>query len=107
MIETKKKKTIANYSYISKKIKDRIFLKKVLYIFLFVYRDSLNLKLNRKLEYFDDKELMCVIIDSNSEKEIVFKLLLISKYINYVDYNLNTNLLLDRFIIEFVGENYE
>lgn len=107
-MEDKGVKVITDYNYISKNIKDKLFFKKFLNVTLLIYRDILNIKLNKNTEYFDNCfDIMNKIANNNSVEQLVKKLTKINSFIEYIDYNLNVNLLLDRFIIELVGEEYE
>lgn len=108
VLEKKKMNTIANYGFIIKKVKDREYLRNFFKTILLIYREILNLMLNMECNYFKNKEeKLNKIIELNTQKSIIDKLMLTIKYVYYVDLNLNTNLLLDRFIIEIAGEENE
>lgn len=108
LIEQKKSKAIASYGFITKKIKDRNYLRNLFNIMLLIYRDMLNIILNQKFEFFGDfdAEISELLVDNTSDS-IVNKLLIINKYIYKIEDNLNTNLLFDRYIIEVAGEENE
>lgn len=100
-----KTKVIAHYSFITKRIKERDFSRNFFTLLLLVYRDILNIKLDKQVCYFKEEKERLNNISVNFEIDsIVEHLSILSKYISYVDMNLNTNLLLDRFIIEVAGE---
>ena len=107
IIEEEKEKSISKYSFIVKKIKEREFFRTFLYVMLFIYRDSLSIILKKKTNYFKEDELFKIILNNNNKESIIYKLTLINKHLELVDFNLNTNMLLDRFIIDLVGDNCE
>lgn len=107
-LENKKLNAIAYDSNVAKKLKDREYFKKFLNLVLLLYRDVLNVKFYNQSKYFVEYQGECLNISQNlSESEIIHRLDVTSKFINYLDYNLNTNMLLDRYIIEVVGEENE
>lgn len=74
-------------------INDRIKLISVLKQLLNIYNDSLRAKINNIKE--DN-----IIIENNSIEEISKKILVINDTINKLNYYLNKNITIDRFIIE-------
>lgn len=53
-------------------------------------------------------ELLDIIISSNNQNSIIYKISVLYQVIQDLEYNLNFNLMLDHFIIKFNGgENYE
>lgn len=68
------------------------------------YRDVLNFKLNRKLEYFeDDIKNIEAIFKYQSQYDISKKIELITIYKEKIKLNSNLNLLMDKLIIELEG----
>lgn len=69
-----------------------------------IYYDILKYKTNGKLKYFIDNEDEIKKISQKTDlKELVTKINIIIRTINKVKYNLNINLLMDKFIMEIGG----
>lgn len=101
-IETKKFKSISKINSIIKKNIDKSSLFNILNVVIYFYIDCLNLILNKPIEYFEnDIDLVKEIIKSNSIKTITKKIMIMNSMIDKINYNLNTNLLFDKIIIEF------
>lgn len=65
------------------------------------YRDLINLKLNRKVIYYDDYgDILYKIIEKNSLENLLFKLNVLLKKENLVRKNVNINMLIDGIIID-------
>lgn len=103
ILEKYGKKTIAKYVEIQK-LNDKTVLNEIFYILLLFYRDVINFKTNHKLSHFqNEKELIQKVEDANNLEELTKKILIINDIIVKLNYNLNINLLLDKFVIEFGG----
>ena len=71
-------------------------------LILYFYYDILNLKLNRKIEYFIDyKEKLEEVSNNNDLKSIQNKLSIIEKTKLKLNSNMNLKLLMDEFIIKY------
>ena len=80
---------------------DRDSIRQALLILILFYKDLLNLKLNLKLEYFNDnKDKLFKIIDKLTTEEIYITIEIILKHYKELDYNANINLLMDKLIID-------
>ena len=58
-----------------------------------------------ELDFYDYGDILALIIENNSLEKIVNKISILFTYINSLDYNLNVNMMLDRFIIDFSGSD--
>ena len=84
-MEPKEKKEISNFIKCS----------------ILFYRDLINLKLNRKVIYYDDYgDILYKIIEKNSLENLLFKLNVLLKKENLVRKNVNINMLIDGIIID-------
>jgi DNA polymerase III delta prime subunit len=102
LIEDKKEDSIVYYDSIIKKDIEKKDLKKFLISVEYFYRDCINRKFERDIEYFISEEfLLNEIAVKNSLKKLTNKLLIINNAINNVEYNLNTYLMIDKIIIDF------
>lgn len=71
---------------------------------LLFYKDILNVKLNRKIEIYDDYgELIHTISNKNSIQKLTKKLTVINQLKEKVKLNVNQNLLIDELILEMEG----
>jgi len=69
------------------------------------YLDTLKFLTNTKIEIFDDyRDQIFAISKKNTVLSLIIKIKKIIKYIEKIKYNVNINLLLDRFIIELGDE---
>ena len=69
------------------------------------YLDSLKFITNTKIEIFDDyQEQIEIVSRKNTVLSLIIKIKKIIKYIEKIKYNVNINLLIDRFIIELGDE---
>ncbi len=93
-IEEENIKTIALKNEIYNTIEDRNYLQNVLKYILNRYHKSLENIVNDNIDKND------IIIKNNSIVTISKKILIINSNINRLEYNLNKNLSIDRFIIE-------
>lgn len=93
LIEKEKEKTIAKGLDIYNSIKDRDKLEDVLYEMLFKYKQSLHNMINSE----NDNS---IIYKNNTIEEISKKMIIIDKTIYSLNYNLNKNLAIDKFIID-------
>lgn len=98
LLETKKKDAIAYYKDYQKL--DKQELTELFTNLLYIYRSSIDYINNKNI---DESEIK-LIVENNSLKEITNKMLIINDILINLNYNLNINLLLDKFIIDFGGE---
>jgi DNA polymerase-3 subunit delta' len=83
------------------KFKERKDYNKGFELLLIYYKDVLNLKLNRKLELFNNyKSDLLNISDQNTFDTIIYKINKIIELKENIKVNANQNLLLDKLIIE-------
>lgn len=76
-------------------------LKKILSVVEYFYKDCINKINNVELEYLSEyDEVLEYIINKNDEKQIINKIIIISKNLNLLNYNLNLNLFMDKLLIE-------
>ena len=70
-------------------------------LLILLYKDILNLKLGRHLEFYIDfaEELEC-ICSKNTVQLIILKLKIINDYREKIKLNMNQNLLIDEFLLE-------
>lgn len=69
------------------------------------YLDTLKIITNTKMEIFDDyHDQVLAISKKNTVSSLIVKIKIIIKYIEKIKYNVNINLLVDRFIIELGDE---
>ena len=73
------------------------------------YLDVIKYKLNNKIEFFNENKLDIEKISKNNSLEQLYKKIdIISTAKDNIFYNINTNLLIDKLIIELVkGDNHE
>lgn len=77
-------------------------LKEVLNLVELFYKDCLNEKYNLKIEYFFEyNEIIKKISNKNSVDKILKKIKILNDNIALLKYNLNGNLFIDKFLIEF------
>lgn len=105
LLEEKNTKSIAYIQSIQKS--DRETIKKIFNIMLYIYRDSIDYYNNQKTKYFHSLDIYDIIIKNNDLRKITDKLLIINDILININYNLNINLLIDKFIIDFGGEKYD
>ncbi len=72
-------------------------------IMIMYYKDILNYKITKKLEIFEEKNEITNIINNNTINELCNKINILSKQKQNIKYNANTNLLMDKLIIELEG----
>lgn len=72
-------------------------------IMIMYYKDILNNKIRNKLEIFEQTNEIKKITEQNKIKELCNKINIISKQKQNIKYNANTNLLMDKLIIELEG----
>lgn len=104
-IDNIERKQINSYIYIKDILWDKFKTNDdilVLFNFLiYLYMDSLYIKLNRNVKYMNNyKEIIDLIVEKNNEDSIIKKLNIIEKLKNDLKYNINSKLLFDRLIIE-------
>ena len=92
------------YDIISKKEeKDNVI--NMLKIMKYFYSDVFNLILSRDIIYFEEYlSDLKYVSDLNSKKDIIRKMLILSKSENKLEYNFNINLFMIRLISEMVGD---
>ncbi len=104
LLEDKKINSIGYIYDVLNKKEDKETISNLLQILKCFYRDILLYKLQGRIEIFgENKDLIVKISDNNNEKTIINKLIIINKYENMLEYNLNISLFLDRLIIGMVG----
>lgn len=102
MLETYATKSIAYCSNELHKSFDKETLKKILKLMQLFYKDCLNKIYKIKIENFNDYDsLISEVIKNNDHKKILKKIKILNDNINLLKYNLNINLFVDKFIIEF------
>ncbi len=102
IIENLKFKAITKIDKIINKNIDKNSLLNILNVVIYFYIDCLNKILNKDIEYFvNDIELIDNIVEKNEIKSITEKIMILNSVIDKINYNVNTNLLLDKIIIEF------
>ena len=75
-------------------------------IIILFYKDILNKKIDRKLEYFNDYENeLNEISQKNTTEEICYKLKVLTEFKEKLKYNANASLFMDKLIIELEGES--
>ena len=104
-VDSIEKKQINSYIYIKDILWDKFKTNEdilVLFNFLiYLYMDSLYIKLNKNIKYMNDyKESINLIVEKNSEENIIKKLNIIESLKTDLKYNVNSKLLFDRLIIE-------
>ena len=67
------------------------------------YKDILNYQLNKPLEIFELNDNIKMIAEKNSQDEICQKINKIVELKDLIKYNINTNLLMDKLIINLEG----
>lgn len=79
---------------------DKAFELMILY-----YKDILSIKLNRKINIFNDEiETIKKIADQNKVSELCYKINTIMELKQKIKYNANLNLLMDKLLIKLEGE---
>lgn len=75
-------------------------------VMILLYKDILNVKVNRKIEVFiDEEKLINGIKDVNTIEQLVKKLSILIDLKSKIGLNMNSNLLVDKLIIDFLGGN--
>ncbi|NCC70651.1 hypothetical protein EOM09_03645, partial [bacterium] len=103
-LEKERNHVIAYYTDFLRNYKEREKLRELFNFMLLAYRDVLNIKIGKKLEYFPANDEFIEISNFLTEEEIIKRLILINNTFTLINENLNVNLLFDRFIIELMGE---
>lgn len=100
--EAKKENTLLNTQNLwHNVIDDRDKTLMAFEMMLLLYKDILNVKMNRKVEYYDEKlSLLQKIAEKNSMKELVKKIHIVHLTKEKIKLNVNQNLLIDEFILE-------
>lgn len=103
ILEEYKENSIAKYVEIQK-VTDKNTLEEIFTIILFFYRECINMKSDQKIDNFIEEEILIkeTILKNNLE-ELSKKMLITNDFITKLNYNLNINLLLDKFVIDFGG----
>ncbi len=87
------------------RFKERIKFNLGFELLLLYYKDILNLKINRRIEYFEKYiDTLDEISKKNSIEKLVFKINKIIELKEYIKINANQNLLLDKLILEIMGD---
>ena len=102
-LEKNKLKTIIfKNKNILQQIKNNFEIDSFFKVSTLLYKDALNIILNKELEYFNDyKDLLNDIAKSNNQESISKKINIIIDLGLKVKYNANQNLLLDKLVILF------
>ena len=104
IIEVIEKYALKSISYlpinIDKDFKDKEFWYKVFKDMILYYEKALRVK--EKLEE-NSIELINTIVEKNNSEKIIHKINILFETINNLEYNLNMSMMLDKFIIDFVG----
>ena len=101
-LEKKKKNSIAYLPILLENdLKNKDFWKSIFNDMIEVYYNSLRKYEN--IDYIDYGSIISLITSLNSIQSIINKISILFATINDLDYNLNINMLLDKFIIEFSG----
>lgn len=83
-------------------------LKNFIKIVKYFYRECLNYLIYSKINIFNsNKNDIIEVLNNNNINKIINKLLVIIEEEKYLDYNINTNLFLDRFLIRLEKVNNE
>lgn len=81
---------------------DRETVIQIFQIINFYYKDCINLKNGKKIEFFENNvELLNVGVNENNSNILIKKILLINEETKKLYYNVNVNLFLDNLLIEF------
>lgn len=101
-IELEKEYTIMyNKNILLKEYQEREEIKKIFWLMLVIYKKCLNLE-NEQQETSEFKEKFSFLI--NQEKsELLKKIKIIVEYIDQLNYNVNIELFLDKFVMELSG----
>jgi len=88
------------------KFTDKDMINTFFEIMILFYKDCLNIKMNRELELFEESELIN-ICKLNKIEQLNEKIKIIINAKNSLKINVNTNLLIDKLIIDVGGELHE
>lgn len=104
-LEKNKKDTILfSNDYFFKYFNERILILEVFEIIKLLYYDVLKYKINGKIKYFNDNtDLIEYISKLNSVDDLSNKINITVKTIEKIKYNVNVNLLLDKYIMDMGG----
>lgn len=72
-------------------------------IMIMYYKDIINIKLGKKPEIFNENKNIEIIVEKNSISKLCDKLNVIMTQKQNIKYNANTNLLMDKLIIDLEG----
>lgn len=102
VLETKKWKAIAYLPIVLKNdYQTKDFWFNIFSEMVDIYENSI--RKYERLDYYDYGEILDFIIQNNSLSIMISKINTLFTNINRLDYNLNINMMLDQFIIEFSG----
>lgn len=102
IIENYSKKSIAYIPInVSFDLKDKMLWINIINEMIYIYEKALRVKEN--IDSTLDKEIINIIVDKNSSTKIIHKINTLFETINNLEYNLNMSMMLDKFIIDFVG----
>lgn len=59
---------------------------------------------SKNLKYYDYGEILDLVIDKNSLDNLIYKISVLFDTLKHLEYNLNVSMMLDKFIIEFLGD---
>ena len=105
IISTLEKKGVESITYLSmtleNDLRNRDFWINTFKVMIDIYENAIR-KLEN-LDYINYGDVLDLILKSNDVKKIVNKIDVLFTTLSNLDYNLNINMMLDKFIIEFTG----
>ena len=106
IIESIEKKKLNTFIYSKSLLWDKLKNNDDIIIFfnfiLYLYMDSLNIKLNRKINFMEDyEEIINLIVENNNINDIITKVNKVEELILNLKMNVNSKLIFDKMIIEF------
>jgi len=102
VLELKKLNSISYLPIVLKNdYKNKEFWSSFFYDMIYIYENAIRKQQN--IDFYDYGEILDLIIKSNSLNSIIYKIEILFKNIERLDYNLNMPMMFDQFIMEFVG----
>lgn len=102
VLELKKLHSISYLPIVLKNdYKNKEFWSSFFYDMIYIYENAIRKQQN--IDFYDYGEILDLIIKSNSLNSIIYKIEILFKNIERLDYNLNMSMMFDQFIMEFVG----
>ena len=96
-IEENKEKALIKNNEIYTEITDKTLLNSIIKQMLTIYEETLHILINNEKT---NEEIKRIIIENNNIEIISEKIILLNKYIEKIEYNLNKNILIDNLIIQ-------